>query len=147
MSSTQDWKYDEILPYFQNDGCTVEKCPFNRNTHPDWNFCALNLSDALIRAGYTLPDAEDVNYCQPPHAHGEPLRVRNADGLARICKEQNGGRIDASGWANRPAWKGIVYFEGNFSPDVSGHIDLWDGKQGVHGTYPDAKLVWFWKLG
>jgi hypothetical protein len=79
--------------------------------------------------------------------------VRNADGMARICNVQNGGNPDISGWTKRPAWKGIVFFEGNLLMDfashiyATGHIDLWDGDKAVHSQYPEANLVWFWKMG
>jgi len=103
----------------------------------------LNLSDALIRTHYTLPPALDVNYC--PHH-----RVRNADGLARVCIAQNQGITDLRGWANRPSWNAIVFFEGG--PRLSGatgHIDLYDGstRNALHATYQDAAAVSFWKLG
>ncbi len=164
MSSTKDWKYSSVLAQFGANGCSVPGCPFN---HPegcgtDQVFCcALNLSDAIIKAGYSLPDADNVNYC----AHN---RVRNADGMARVTRAQNGGAIDASTWANRPSWKGIVFFEGGLgltetyekaardvrAPSdfakvfaVTGHIDLWDGTKGVHATYSDATTIWFWRLG
>lgn len=143
MPSTQDWSYSRVRVLFPNDGCTHPGCNFRRAVHPSWNFCALNLSDALLRSGYALPAAADVNTCDP--AHPKP-RVRNADGMARICRAKNGGAIDASGWVNRPAWNGIVFFEGNLG-NVTGHIDLWDGTQGVHGNYPQATTVWFWRMG
>lgn len=143
MPSTRDWSYSRTVAVFPRDGCAVSGCTFNAQHHPDWNFCALNVSDALLRVGYTLPAAAQVNYCEP--AHAKP-RVRNADGLARICRAQNNGEIDASTWAARPSWKGIVFFEGNLGP-VTGHIDLWNGTDAVHTSYPHAATVWFWKLG
>lgn len=169
MTSTQDWKYDTIAAHFGEIGCSVNECSFNhpRGCKTDSVLCcALNLSDAIIQAGYTLPLASDVNFCN--HASISPKRVRNADGMARTIKKQNSERIDASGWANRPAWKGIVYFEGGLSLSAiseklaqenmlvneysipflaTGHIDLWDGTKGVHAQYPDADIIWFWRLG
>jgi hypothetical protein len=143
MASTKDWSYAAALAHFPTDGCTYSGCPFNRAANPAWNFCALNLSDALIRAGYALPNASNVNYCDP--AHPSP-RIRNADGMARVCRAQNAGQIDASTWAARPAWMGIVFFEGHMG-NVTGHIDLWNGTEGVHGNYPTASTIWFWRLG
>ena len=139
-SSTREWSWSKVHPLFPTHGCSVTSCEFHRP--PDCSgdaifCCALNVSDALIRAGYSLPGAADVNYCNHD-------RVRNADGMARICKKQNGGAIDASGWSQRPSWKGLVYFEGG---EVSQHIDLWDGTKAVHTQYPDADVVWFWRMG
>jgi hypothetical protein len=139
-----DWSYSRILARFGTTGCTVPGCPFHDDGSgtPAIFFCALNLSDAILRAGYTLPPASNVNYC----THANP-RVRNADGMARIVRAKNGGAIDVSGWANRPSWQGIVYFEGG--PDLqnaTGHIDLWDGTRGVHAQYPTATTIWFWRL-
>lgn len=169
MASTQDWSYDKVAVLFGESGCSVAGCSYN---HPQGCAsanvlcCALNLSNAVIEAGYSLPSATDVNYCD--HSGGLAKRVRNADGMARVTRAQNEGRIDASGWANRPAWKGIVYFEGGlsltslydeaeraqFAPRdfasvfrATGHIDLWDGKKGVHAQYPDSSLIWFFQLG
>lgn len=169
MPSTLDWKYDSVAARFGENGCSVSGCGFS---HPNGCAtanvlcCALNLSDAIIRAGYTLPQASDVNLCN--HSGASAKRVRNADGMARVTRAQNGGRIDASTWANRPSWKGIVYFEGGLSlssiyeelgrnkraPNdfpttflATGHIDLWDGTKGVHAQYPDSDVVWFWRLG
>jgi len=138
--STQDWKWNKVRPLFPKHGCSETDCEFHKP--PDCSgdeifCCALNVSDALIRATYTLPGADQVNYC--PHD-----RVRNADGMARVCRAQNGGRVDASEWENRPEWKGIVYFEGG---TVTQHIDLWDGSGAVHTQFPDADTVWFWKMG
>jgi hypothetical protein len=135
-----DWSYSRIDGYFETSGCSVSGCYFN-----NWpgNKCALNLSDAILRAGYTLPGAANVQYCDSP-AHSNP-RVRNADGMARIVKAKNGGRIDVTGYANRPSWKGIVYFEGGIG-NATGHIDLWTGTSGKHANYPDAQVVWFWQL-
>lgn len=132
-----------MQPLFGITGCSVAGCPFRFDPASDFNFCALNLSDALVRAPYILPDAVNVNYC----THG---RVRNADGMARVCRKQNGGGIDLQGWENRPSWNAIVYFEGGPSlGGATGHIDLYDGqtKKGLHASYPDAAVVWFWKLG
>jgi Type VI secretion system (T6SS), amidase effector protein 4 len=118
-----DWSYSRILGLFGSNGCSVPNCRYHN------------------------PGAQppDIYYCdQPPHSSP---RVRNADGMARIVKAKNGGRVDVVGWANRPRWQGIVYFEGG--PDLSdatGHIDLWNGTAGVHGTYPSAEVVWFWQL-
>jgi hypothetical protein len=141
---TTDWKWAKVQPLFDFTGCSVQQCPFAFNsTNPAIFFCALNLSDALLKAPYTLPAATNVNVC----AHG---RVRNADGMARTCRAQNGGAIDQSGWANRPAWNGIAYFEGGPSlGGATGHIDLYDGttRDCLHKSYSDAAVVWFWKLG
>ncbi|TGD72192.1 hypothetical protein E4634_16120 [Mangrovimicrobium sediminis] len=158
MSSTKDWKYDKVEAKFKEIGCIVSGCEFN---HPQGCksasvlCCALNLSDAVISAGYSLPSASNVNYC--PHG-----RVRNADGMARVTKSQNSGAIDATGWANKPSWKGIVYFEGGLALSqiydgltrnskslilATGHIDLWNGSGAVHAEYPDAATIWFWRLG
>jgi hypothetical protein len=133
---TAAWSWQAARIHFGTVGCSVPGCPFHGCT--EFFCCALNLSDALIVAGYTLPGAQNVNYC--PHQ-----RVRNADGMARICNAQNGGRPDVSGWANRPNWKGIVYFEGNLG-QATGHIDLWDGQQGVHAQYSNATTIWFWQM-
>jgi hypothetical protein len=139
--STTDWSYQQAIDLFPKHGCSTSGCEFHLppdcTSRPGTFCCALNVSDALIRAGYTLPHATNVNYC--PHD-----RVRNADGMARICNAQNGGTWDVSGWNNRPAWKGIVYFEGG---TVTNHIDFWDGDSAVHTQFPDANTVWFWKLG
>jgi hypothetical protein len=68
--------------------------------------------------------------------------------MAKLVKKQNGGAIDASGWTSRPAWKGIVFFEGAAGSGITGHVDLWAGTQGIHGTYSDwGGVIWFWKLG
>lgn len=169
MSSTQDWDYDAVATHFGENGCSIGGCSFN---HPNGCAsasvlcCALNLSDAVIRAGYTLPGASDVNLCN--HGGISPKRVRNADGMARVIRAQNGGRVDSSTWAGRPAWKGFVYFEGGLSlsaiydelaeeklaPEdfstaflATGHIDLWNGNSAVHAQYPDASTIWFWRLG
>lgn len=169
MSSTQDWNYDKVIAKFGESGCSVSGCSFS---HPSGCAtanvlcCALNLSDAVIQAGYDLPSATDVNYCN--HSGSSGKRVRNADGMARVVRAQNGTEIDASSWANRPSWKGIVYFEGGLAlrsiydetartelapSDFSGvfratgHIDLWNGRKGVHAQYPDATTIWFFKLG
>jgi hypothetical protein len=144
-NSTQDWSWAKVYPKFGKGGCTTSKCPYNAVEHPgsDLFYCSLNLSEALIASGYTLPAASNVNYC-------DHKRVRNADGMARICKVQNGGAIDESGWDKRPSWNGIVYFEGGPSlSNATGHIDLYDGKTktAVHTSYPDANVVWFWKMG
>ena len=148
--STAEWSWGKVHPLFKKTGCSINGCEFSRpGGCDDILCCALNLSDALIRAGYTLPSAGDVNYC----SHADTKRVRNADGMARICNVQNGGSFDQQGWANRPTWKGIVYFEGNLifalAPHVlvTAHIDLWDGTKAVHTQYPDATVVWFWKMG
>ncbi len=144
-----DWSYQKIFDEFKADGCSVAGCHYHNSGAGSSNiyYCALNLSDAILRAGYSLPSATNVKYCDLPQpAHSNP-RVRNADGMARIVKSKNGGRIDRSGWANRPAWKGIVFFEGG--PDLTGatgHIDLWDGSDAVHKSYPTASVVWFWQL-
>ena len=133
---TTAWSWQSTRKHFGTVGCSVPGCPFHGCT--EFFCCALNLSDALIGAGYTLLGAPNVNYC--PHQ-----RVRNADGMARICNAQNGGRPDVSGWANRLNWKGIVYFEGNLG-QATGHIDLWDGQQGAHAQYPNATTIWFWQM-
>ncbi|WP_426715145.1 T6SS effector amidase Tae4 family protein, partial [Campylobacter coli] len=107
------------------------------------NSCALDLSDAVIRAGYSLPSiAVQYNKC----SHD---RVRGADIMARIVRSQNSDTIDASQWSNRPPWKGIVFFEeSDPATIVTGHIDLWDGTKGVHGTYENwGRSIWFWRLG
>ena len=153
MSSISEWSYQDLLGNFGTNGCSVKACGFHFEPSCDGlaNCCALNLSDAIIRSGYTLPSASNVNFCG--HAVNQTngqQRVRNADGLARICRKQNGGTIDTSTWAKRPSWKGIVFFEGGPSlsgPGITGHIDLWDGSKGVHATYSDADVVWFFKLG
>lgn len=169
MISTKDWKYDTVSARFGEKGCSISGCSFN---HPSGCAaanvlcCALNLSDAIVRAGYTLPQASNVNYCD--HSGNSGKRVRNADGMARIVKAQNNGRTDASTWPNRPEWKGVVYFEGGLlltsiceelaqkkllpkdfytTPLATGHIDLWDGTKAVHAEYPNADTVWFWRLG
>jgi hypothetical protein len=169
VSSTQDWKYAEVLAMFGENGCSISGCSFH---HPSGCAsanvlcCALNLSDAVVRAGYVLPAANNVNYCNHSGASGK--RVRNADGMARVTRAQNNGQIDASTWASRPSWKGIVYFEGGLALNslyvdaartelapsdfanvftATGHIDLWDGTKGVHAQYPDATTIWFWRLG
>jgi hypothetical protein len=141
MASTTDWKWSKVLPLFGTGGCSVAGCPFRFDPASTFNYCALNLSDALVRVPYALPAAANVNYCNHQ-------RVRNADGMARICRAQNEGAIDSQGWASRPSWNGIVYFEGGFV-GATGHIDLYDGstRQGLHANYPDATVVWFWKLG
>lgn len=136
-SGTQEWSWANTYSKFGASGCSTPGCPFHGCT--GFLCCALNLSEALIQAGYTLPAATSVNYC----AHN---RVRNADGMARICNAQNGGRPDASGWSSRPSWKGIVYFEGNLGR-ATGHVDLWDGTKGVHNQFPAASTIWFWKMG
>jgi hypothetical protein len=145
--STKDWKWAKVQPLFGESGCSNKACPFHQE--PKCNeilCCALNLSDALIRAGYILPAAPNVNHC----SHD---RVRNADGMARTCNAQNGGTFDASGWANRPSWRGIVYFEGDLAVDfashirATGHIDLWNGTQALHAQFPNANVVWFWRMG
>jgi len=144
--STQDWSWTKVYPKFGEVGCIVQGCPYNKAQNPgnsDLFYCALNLSEALLASGYTLPAASSVNYC----AH---KKVRNADGMSRICKVQNGGAIDESGWDRRPSWNGIVYFEGGPRlSNATGHIDLYDGKtrSAVHASYPDANVVWFWKMG
>jgi hypothetical protein len=153
MSSTQDWIYRNVVALFPRHGCSVASCsyhfPPDCSSQPGTFCCALNVSDALIRAGYTLPAAISVNYCNhTSSAANGTNRVRNADGMSRICRQQNGGVIDVSGWASRPSWKGIVYFEGG--PDLggaTGHIDFWDGASAVHTQYPTAATVWFWRLG
>lgn len=169
MGSTQDWKYSSVLAQFGEKGCSISGCSYS---HPEGcstdqvHCCALNLSDAIIKAGYGLPAANNVNYCD--HTGSSGKRVRNADGMARVTRAQNNGNIDASTWADRPSWKGIVFFEGGLSltsiyekaaraehaPSdfakafaVTGHIDLWDGTKGVHATYADATTIWFWRLG
>lgn len=165
MSSTKDWKYSEVAKNFGEKGCSIGGCSYN---HPKGCAsaqvlcCALNLSNAVIEAGYKLPGAKDVNLCN--HAGSSQKRVRNADGMARVIRAQSGGKIGVSGWANRPNWKGIVFFEGGLALTsaydqiderkreqvglrATGHIDLWDGKKGVHAEYPDAAIVWFWQLG
>jgi len=140
-SSTQSWSYSAAVALFPTHGCSEIACEFHLPPdcagHSGVFCCALNLSDALMRVGYALPASTDVNYCD----HG---RVRNADGMARICRKQNSGAIDASSWSNRPSWKGIVYFEGG---EVTQHIDFWDGASAVHTQYPSANVIWFWKLG
>lgn len=141
MSSTKDWSWETVVPLFPKHGCSVRDCEFylppDCSSRPNTFCCALNLSDALIRAGYSLPNADEVNYC----GHE---RVRNADGMARICKKQNDDKIDVSGWANRPSWKGIVYFEGG---TVTQHIDFWNGTSAEHTQFPGADVVWFWRMG
>jgi hypothetical protein len=165
LAKCQDWNYAAVASKFGTSGCSYPGCHYNGICDPSSAVfcCALNLSDALIQAGISLPQASNVNYCdQPPHPNP---RVRNADGLARICNAQNGGAPDASGWANRPKWKGIVFFgpplglfgaedsgfrtepEKNIELAATGHIDLWDGQHAVHASYPGAATVWFWKLG
>jgi hypothetical protein len=142
-ASTQNWQWSKVQPLFPKHGCSVKTCAFHRppDCSGDTVFCcALNVSDALIRAGYSLPSAADVEYCK---SHEKP-RVRNANGMARICDKQNGGKPDVQDWKNRPSWKGIVYFEGG---TVSWHIDLWNGTSAEHTQYPDANVVWFWKMG
>jgi hypothetical protein len=134
------WSYERIFAEFGSGGCSVDGCPYNGF---EGNRCALNLSDSIIRAGYTLPldGVAEVRTCP----HTDP-RVRNADGMARVLQRALGAP-DASGWANRPNWKGFVYFEDapEFT-EASGHVDLWDGAAGVHGTYDRAKVIWFWRL-
>ena len=173
MPSTRDWLYASVARLFGQNGCSISGCEFN---HPmgcasaNVLCCALNLSDAIVRAGYDLPKASDVNYCS--HGGSAPKRVRNADGCARVVRAQNGGSVDVSGWKNRPTWKGIVYFEGGLSLNeiyeqltantgkkssipvdfdtvftATGHIDLWNGTKAVHAEYPDATTIWFWRLG
>ena len=146
-ASTKDWKWESVQPLFGESGCSITACPFHQA--PKCNeilCCALNLSDALIRAGHALPAAANVNYC----AHN---RVRNADGMARTCNAQNGGTFDVSGWANKPSWRGIVYFEGDLAVDfashmrATGHIDLWNGTKALHAQFPNANVVWFWRMG
>jgi hypothetical protein len=132
------WEYDRIARGFDIVGCSVTECPFH-NVGNLILSCALNLSDAVIRANYTLPTAPNVNRC--PHG-----RVRNADGMARIVGRVAGGP-QAQGWANRPRWKGVVYFEGGPSlQGVTGHIDLWDSFNAVHREFSDAKVTWFFRL-
>ncbi len=147
MPSTQDWSYERILTLFNSSGCTITGCPYRDVGGGTINSCALDLSDAVLRASYTLPIISDP-YNKCPHTNP---RVRGADIMARLARAQNNATVDASGWANRPPWKGIVFFE---EPDpatsLTGHIDLWDGAsgKGVHGTYPTwGGVIWFWKLG
>jgi Type VI secretion system (T6SS), amidase effector protein 4 len=131
------WEYDMIANEFGTSGCRIVDCPYH-NAGNVLLACALNLSDAILTAGYTLPAAANVNYC--PHC-----RVRNADGMARVVRAALGGP-HASGWSRRPTWKGIVYFEdGPQLADVTGHIDLWDGTKAVHASYSSASVVWFFK--
>ncbi len=144
-TSSNDWSWSRLSPLFGRDGCSVAGCPYHRPPQdpPGIFYCALNLSDCILRASYSLPTADLVNYC--PHG-----RARNADGMARIVKNQNSGKIDHSGWDDRPAWNGIVFFAGGPSlGGATGHIDLYDGaaKDALHASYPDATTVWFWQLG
>lgn len=132
------WEYDRVAREFDTVGCSVAGCPFH-NAGNVILACALNLSDAVIRAGYDLPTAPNVNLC--PHG-----RIRNADGMARIVRKMAGGP-QAQGWSNLPGWKGVVYFEGGSRlQGVTGHIDLWDGSKAVHRQFPDAKVIWFFRL-
>ena len=146
-TSTKDWSWKSAADKFSNHGCSESGCYFNQpGGCQTFLCCALNLSDALIRTGYSLPGATDVKYCNHK-------RVRNADGMARVCNKQNGGKCDVQGWKNRPTWKGIVYFEGDLRVDyashirATGHIDFWDGKKALHAEYPNANVVWFWRMG
>jgi hypothetical protein len=143
--SVGDWSWASLQPLFDTTGCSVAGCPFHRpaQEQPGIFYCALNLSDCVLRAGYAMPTATNVNYC--PHG-----RARNADGMARIVRAQNGGSIDHSGWADRPSWNGVVFFSGGPSlSGATGHIDLYDGssKSALHAQYADATTVWFWQLG
>jgi hypothetical protein len=132
------WEYEKIAREFGIVGCSVPECPFHGAGNAVLK-CALNLSDAVIRANYTLPTAPNVNLC--PHG-----RVRNADGMARVIKKARGGP-QAQGWSNRPDWKGVVYFEdGPSLGRATGHIDLWDGSNAVHREFPDARVIWFFEL-
>jgi hypothetical protein len=136
--ASQQWEYDKIAKEFDTVGCSIPGCPFHRKGDEVFK-CALNLSDAVISANYTLPTAPKVNLC--PHG-----RVRNADGMARIVKKVVGGP-HAQGWSHRPNWKGIVYFEGGPSlQGATGHIDLWNGSNAVHREFPDANVIWFFRL-
>lgn len=139
-SQKVEWKYSKIFREFGTDGCSMKDCPFH-SKGDDLYKCALNLSDAVILAGYILPKAPTVNFC--PHG-----RVRNADGMARVVQQAIGGP-SARGWDQRPSWRGIVYFEGGPNlTDATGHIDLWDGIQAVHvgAKYSDAETIWFFRL-
>jgi hypothetical protein len=144
MSSTQDWSFERLLTLFNKSGCTISGCPFRDVGGGVLNSCALDLSDAILRSGYFLPSiSEPYNKC--PHVNP---RVRGADIMARLTRVQNNGALDASGWANRPSWKGIVFFEEpNPGNSLTGHIDLWDGSHGVHGEYSAwGGVIWFWRL-
>ncbi len=137
-TSDAGWRYGAIFREFGRDGCSVKDCVFHVKGDDIYK-CALNLSDAIILAGYNLPDAKDVNRC--PHR-----RIRNADGMARVTREALGPPL-VRGWSQKPQWQGVVYFEGGPSlSGATGHIDLWDGSQGVHAQYPDARTVWFFRL-
>src|SRR5436309_1336421 len=83
------------FPLFGKVGCSDPHCPFHQAPEcTDFFCCALNLSDALLRAGYTPPAVTGATKC--PHG-----RFRGAADLAKSVRAQNGGRIDASTWAGR----------------------------------------------
>lgn len=80
------WSYSRSISHFGTDGCSVAGCAFH-GICATVNCCALNLSDALIQAGYTLPHiSESVNYC--PHG-----RVRGAADMVTVNESPSLHRV------------------------------------------------------
>jgi hypothetical protein len=131
--------YGKIVAHFGTTGCTVAKCPYGSTF--DGNKCALNVHDAIIKAGYRCgtSGSQWKGFPLCPHE-----RMRSAQGMEELIRSLLGAP-DAVGWANRPNWAGLVFFGGNFA-NATGHVDLWNGKDAVHTPYPNTSPTYFWKL-
>ncbi len=112
------------------------------------NQCAIRMSRALIRAGWSKDVFKSASYPGNLCPHGY---ARGAQDLAAFLAKTIGPRTH--GWAapgSVPAAaagvSGIVAFMNIPGYGGQGHIDLWNGSETKTGAYWNSETIWFWKL-
>jgi len=140
ISTMSGFSFAKIREHFSESGCTKRDCSYGA-TYTHGHRDALDLHNALFNAGYDLGTGGNhyKGHILCPHR-----RLRSSKGLVDLITEKI-GKPAASGWENKPSWKGIVFFLDHETLH-HGHIDLWDGEKGVHKTFPNSPQVLFWKL-
>lgn len=126
-----------------------QPCPESASSE---NHCALRVSIALEGAGFTIGNDFTANKCRHNYARG-------ASDLAAYLRTKWGNRDQGYEAPNSmPAAmsgkKGIVLFERIPGFSGQGHIDVFDGTEGLThskaggetGVYWNAETIWFWEL-
>ena len=125
---------------------------YDKTTHPCSlamaNQCAIRVSRALIRAGWSKDIFRGSNYSGNLCPHGY---ARGAQDLAAFLSKEIGSRTH--GWASPgsvPAGaanaQGIICFMNIPGYGGQGHIDLWNGSETKTGAYWDSETIWLWAL-
>jgi hypothetical protein len=141
-------KYDDLIEaYPKSSNGVPAKHRECSDVETSDNHCALRLSIALEKAGSKIDETRfKGKLCKHGYARG-------ASDLAAYLKSDKilGDRdlgFESPGKLpeNLKGKTGIILFEKIPGFDGQGHIDLFDGTNGLTGTYWNAKTIWFWEL-